>query len=104
MLNKDAVVLITKKVLRVGSSLIAAKWLLDKPSTNKPIVEYNDAISAILHCSMFVEDKAKAVGAIKTNLRSEIYQAVVDITSSSMFSEDKANLIIKLCNRNEESE
>lgn len=106
MLNKNGlktVGVFVKDILTFMGPVVTAKWLFSDQSTSKPVAAYDDAISAILHSSMFVEDKAKAAGAIKMDARSEYYNAIIAVANSSMFSDAKLETILKLSSQMEEA-
>lgn len=52
-------------------------------------VGYNEAVDAIMHSSMWADDKTKAVSILKRGESSEYYRAMISIVKSSMWADDK---------------
>lgn len=108
MSNQDvvkAMVIVTKGVLKVAGTVLLAGVALAKSYDARYNVvynvSYNDAVEAIMSSSMWTDDKARSVSALKLNAKPEIYAAVIRIVKSTMWSNDKLKLIIELCNAEE---
>lgn len=89
--------LFVKDVLEVVSPVIVTGLLLTKPSKYKPIYSYKDAVSAIMDSSMWSDYKVKAVDALPLYGRPVLYEAVIEVAKSSMFSDDKLETILRMC-------
>ena len=84
-------------VLEVVSPVVVTGLLLTKSSKYKPIYAYNDAVSAIMDSSMWSDYKVKAVSALPLYARPVLYEAVIEVSKSSMFSDDKLETILRMC-------
>lgn len=70
-------------------------------STTKKItyygdVGYDDAIKALMSCSMYSHEKTAAIELIKQNADTTYYNAVISIITSNMYSHEKVDAIRKI--------
>lgn len=91
-----AVLVIAPSVKSLTQTIGDVKYLSGK-------VTYSDAVSAILHSSMWSDNKAMATSVLPKDADAELYKSVIEITKSSLFSEDKLKAIQEICNSTKES-
>ena len=104
MLNKKGlktVALFAKDVLEVVSPVVVTMMFMGKNPKLKHITNYDDAVSAILRSTMFTEDKSKAVVKVPIGASPGFYKAIISVVESSMFSSNKLNTIVELCEKAE---
>lgn len=104
MSNQDvlkAMGIVAKGVLKVAGTVLMAGVALAKVYDDRYNATYNEAVEVIMSSSMWSDDKARAVAALKLNAKPEIYAAVIRIVKSSMWSNDKLKVIIEMCNAEE---
>ena len=88
-------------VVEVVCPVVVAGFVICERSKYKPIYSYNDAVVAIMESSLWSDYKARAVSVLPLYARPELYEAVIGVSRSSMFSDDKLNTIIKMCKQEE---
>lgn len=59
-------------------------------------VGYDDAIKALMSCSMYSHEKTAAIELIKQNADTTYYSAVISIVTSNMYSHEKVDAIRKI--------
>lgn len=90
-----------KDVLEIVSPVVVTGLLITKGSKYKPIYSYNDAVVAIMNSSLWSDYKSKAVAAMPLYAKPELYEAVIGVAKSNMFSDDKLDLILRMCKQAE---
>lgn len=84
-----------KVALCVG--LISLPYLSASSTTRRTttyeIVDYGDAVKAVVSSGMYSHDKSKVVGLLKRNADSAYYSAVIAIVKSGMYSHEKIEAI-----------
>lgn len=88
-------------VVEVVCPVVVAGFVICGTSKYKPIYSYNDAVVAIMESSLWSDYKAKAVAALPLGARPELYEAVIGVCRSSMFSDDKLDTILRMCKQEE---
>ena len=94
---------VIKGIVGIVSSIAALKVMANESTTIETKVTYSDAVGAILNCSMMGDDKAEAVSGLKMGQDSDFYEAVINVTKSSLYSSHKLNTIQELCKNVEEA-
>ena len=102
MLNKGVlnyVKSILKDTLGIVVPIVLSRYVANKTSRSKTNVTYSDVIKAILHSSMFTDDKVKAAAVIPKDASSDVYEVLVDVVNTSMLSNNKLEMILELCEK-----
>lgn len=102
MLNKNGLktaVLFMKDVLEIVSPVVVTAMYMGKNPKLKHITTYDEAVSAILRSSMFADDKAKAAVKLPIGASPGFYKTIISVVESSMFSNNKLNTIVELCEK-----
>ena len=94
--------IVCKGVLKVVGIITIAGIGLAKAYDERYYAGYNSAVEAIMNSSMWPDDKAKAISALKLNAKPELYASIIRVVKSSLLSSDKVNLIIEMCKKGEE--
>ena len=103
MLNMKGLKTVGSFVVEVVCPAVVIGFAMCGVSKYKPMYSYNDAVVVIMNSSLWSDYKAKAVSALPLYAKPELYEAVIGVVRSSMFSDDKLELIIKMCKQAEES-
>ena len=100
--NKEVVGVAMKKggkvVLYCGSIILPYLLNVDKTvvKCTMGVVDYEDAIGAIMDSSMWSNDKVKLMDIVKRDGDATYYKSVINIANSRMFSTDKVAAIDKI--------
>ena len=87
--------------VEVVCPVVVAGFIMCGTSGYKRVYSYNDAVIAIMESSLWSDYKARAVSALPLYARPALYEAVIGVVRSSMFSDDKLNTILKMCKQEE---
>lgn len=93
---------IAKRITRVVAPF-TVMGLVASESTKNNITTYNDAVKAILRSTMLEVDKTRTIAGLKPEQSSEIYEAVINVVKSSMYSDSKRKTILDISKQAEES-
>lgn len=90
-------------ITEVVCPMVVTGLLIRKNSKRIFIYTYSDVVVAIMESNMWSDDKAKAIAAIPMYALPELYEAVIEVVKSSMFSDYKLNTVLKMVKQYEES-
>lgn len=93
---------IAKRITKVAAPFTVMGLVASK-STKNNITTYNDAVKAILRSTMLEVDKTRTIAGLKPEQSSEIYEAVINVVKSSMYSDSKRKTILDISKQAEES-
>lgn len=100
--NKETIGVAIKKGSKValycGTAILPYLLNVDKTAVKctMGVVDYEDAIGAIMDSNMWSSDKVKLVDIVKRDGDATYYKSVINIANSRMFSSDKVSAIDKI--------
>lgn len=60
-------------------------------------VKCSDAVEVITNSDMYSSDKAKVIAMLRDDKDSDFYKTVINVATSGMLKNDKAEAIINMC-------
>jgi len=87
-----------KCALSYGSMILLSRILKmgETSDCEFKIVEYDDAISAIMHSPMLSSDKATMVSMIPRDEKATLYKSIIAVINSTMLTSDKIKTVRSL--------